>query len=150
MLLAVDLGLATGFARFGPEGRLERYRSTHFPSVATLKRALPRLVAEYQPLSWIVVEGGRDLADLWQRQAERVGATLIHAYAEDWRPSLLLARERDHGGETAKKAADVLARKIISWSDAPRPTSLRHDVAEAICIGLWASVRVGLTAMPRL
>jgi hypothetical protein len=37
----------------------------------------------------------------------------------------------------------------VEWSDAPRPTSLRHDAAEAILIGLWGVIRVGwLTTVP--
>lgn len=150
-LLAVDLGLATGFALYGADGRLVRYRSTHFPSLATLKAALPKLVSEYTPLGWVVVEGDRHLGDLWEKQARRLGAETLRTSAEGWRPALLLERERDHGGERAKRAADTLARKIIDWSGAARPTSLRHDVAEAICIGLWGAIEVGLLpAMPSL
>ena len=35
---------------------------------------------------------------------------------------------------------------MIEWSGAPRPTSLRHDAAEAILIGLWAALEAGWLA----
>jgi hypothetical protein len=36
-----------------------------------------------------------------------------------------------------------MARKVIDWSGARRPTSLRHDAAEAILVGLWGGLQVG-------
>jgi hypothetical protein len=35
-----------------------------------------------------------------------------------------------------------LARQIILWFGASRPTALRHDTAEAILIGLWGVLAV--------
>ncbi|MFP2902614.1 hypothetical protein ACLEQD_40940, partial [Corallococcus sp. 4LFB] len=49
-------------------------------------------------------------------------------------------------GALAKDAADGLARRVIDWSHAPRPTSLRHDAAEAILLGLWGALEVGWLA----
>ena len=46
-------------------------------------------------------------------------------------------------GTQAKQTADELARRVINWSEAPRPTSLRHDAAEAILVGLWGALEVG-------
>jgi hypothetical protein len=83
-LLAVDLGLKTGLAAYGADGRLLRY-------------------------------------------------VLLH-------PS----ERRD--GQAAKRNADRLARAVIEWSGAARPTSLRHDAAEAVCIGLWGVLEVGWLA----
>ena len=37
----------------------------------------------------------------------------------------------------------LLARQVIEWSGARRPTSLRHDAAEAILVGLWAVLQEG-------
>ena len=43
-----------------------------------------------------------------------------------------------------------MARKVIEWSAAPRPTALRHDTAEAIMIGLWGVLQLGwLAKLPR-
>ena len=48
-------------------------------------------------------------------------------------------------GELAKREADGIARKIIEWSGASRPKSdLKHDVAEAILLGMYGSIKVGL------
>jgi hypothetical protein len=45
--------------------------------------------------------------------------------------------------------AAQLARNVIEWSGARRPTSLRHDAAEAILIGLWGVLSAGwLRALP--
>jgi hypothetical protein len=55
----------------------------------------------------------------------------------------LSPRQRRSGVE-AKKSADDVARRVIEWSAARRPTSLRHDAAEAILAGLWGALQVGL------
>ena len=36
-----------------------------------------------------------------------------------------------------------MARAVITWSDLPAPTSLRHDAAEAILIGLYGVLEQG-------
>ena len=61
---------------------------------------------------------------------------------EQWRSLLLLPRKQKNR-KVAKDEADVLARQIIAWSGLKRPTSLRHDAAEAILIGLWAVLELG-------
>lgn len=146
-LLAVDLGVRTGLALFGGDGRLRWYRSQNFGTRARLKRALPGLLAEVNP-KWVVLEGGGDLAALWTHAAETRGAAVLLVQAHDWRPRLLLPREQ-RNGEQAKAHADTMARRVIEWSGAARPTSLRHDAAEAILAGLWGMLEVGrLTALP--
>ena len=66
--------------------------------------------------------------------------------AERWRRPLLLPREQRHGTD-AKAAADGLARAVIAWSGAKAPTgTLRHDVAEAIAVGLWGVLDAGWLA----
>lgn len=37
----------------------------------------------------------------------------------------------------------MLTRGIIVGSGAAKPTSLKHDAAEAILLGLWAVLEVG-------
>jgi hypothetical protein len=49
----------------------------------------------------------------------------------------------DRSGTQAKDVADRLARRVIEWSAAARPTSLRHDAAEAILAGLWGVKELG-------
>jgi hypothetical protein len=68
--------------------------------------------------------------------------------AEEWRSVFLLSRDQ-RSGDQAKRMADGIARRVVEWSNAPRPTSLRHDAAEAILIGLWGVIDAGwLPAVP--
>jgi len=144
-LLAVDLGVRTGLAVYGGDGRLLRYRSQNFGSAARLRRALPALLESERDLAYVVIEGGGPLGDAWTREAERRRLAVLQIAAEDWRRVLLYPREQ-RSGVQAKTTADGLARRIIEWSGAPRPTSLRHDAAEAILAGFWAVLEVGWLA----
>ena len=144
-LLAVDLGVRTGLAVYGGDGRLLSYRSQNFGSAARLRRALPALLQAERDLAWVVIEGGGPLGDAWTREASRRGVATLRISAEDWRRILLYPREQRTGVQ-AKLTADVLARRVIEWSGAPRATSLRHDAAEAILIGLWGVLEIGWLA----
>lgn len=146
-LLAVDLGLRTGLALYGRDGRLRWYRSTHFGRTEQLRRGAPRLLAELANPAYLVLEGGGGLADIWEHAAQRQGLALLRIDADMWRRLLLLPRER-YDRTRLKAAADRLARTVIDWSQAPRPTALRHDAAEAILIGLWGVLQVGWLAEP--
>ncbi|MBO6573950.1 MAG: hypothetical protein JJ896_00915 [Rhodothermales bacterium] len=147
-LLAVDLGLRTGLAAYGPDGRLLWYRSRNYGSRSRLRSAAASLLREYRETTHLVVEGGGDLAVPWQKAAERAGVVPQFLDAHTWRTVLLLPREQ-RSGALAKQAADRLARKVIAWSGATRPTSLRHDAAEAILVGLWAVLDLGwLSRLP--
>ena len=141
-LLAVDLGLRTGLALFGEDGKLLWYRSSNFGSRPRLRKAAYSVLNEAEGVSIVTIEGGGDLALPWISEIERRGLRTLQINAERWRTSLLLSRQQRHGLD-AKRHADTLARKIIEWSAAKRPTSLRHDAAEAICIGFWAVLHVG-------
>jgi hypothetical protein len=144
-LLAVDLGLRIGLAAFGDDGRLRWYRSQHFGSTARLRRGVPALLED---VSHLVVEGGGGLARAWEGEAAARGIEVRWVSAETWRGAFLYPREQ-RSGEQAKRAAADLARRVIEWSAAPRPTSLRHDAAEAILVGLWAVRELGwLAALP--
>lgn len=140
-LLAVDLGLRTGLALYGADGRLRWYRSQNFGARSRLKRGVYTLLNELPEVEWLILEGG-SLAGPWQREAEQRKLAVRQIDAATWRTQLLLPRER-RDGATAKRTADELARRIINWSGAARPTSLRHDAAEAILIGLWGVLAVG-------
>ena len=143
VLLAVDVGLRTGLALFGADGRLVSYRSQNFGTPARLRRAAFGLLIELPHLKWLILEGGGQLAEIWKRAGERRGVVVVQIGAERWRERLLYDRER-RSGEAAKAHAGELARRVITWAGAPRPTSLRHDAAEAIMIGLWGALEVGL------
>jgi hypothetical protein len=147
-LLAVDVGVRTGLAFFGDDACLRWYRSHNLGSVARLRRAVPALLAEYG-VSDVVAEGGGPVADVWKRECERSGVHYLRVSAEQWRADLLLPREQRNGVD-AKRTAGVLARRVIEWSGAPRATSLRHDAAEAILVGVWGMVQLGwLRELPR-
>jgi len=148
-LLAVDVGVRTGLAVYRDDGRLIWYRSRNFGAASRLKRAIPALLHDAFDPAYVVLEGGGPLAESWTAVAERHGASVIRVSAEEWRALFLLARDQ-RSGEQAKRVADGIARRVVEWSSAPRPTSLRHDAAEAILIGLWGVVRVGwLAAVPK-
>jgi hypothetical protein len=149
-LLAVDLGLRTGLAFYHGDGRLAWYRSQHFGTRDALRRGVRGLldVLKADDLGRIVLEGGGPIAEIWTKEVVRRGLECRQIAAEDWRKVLFL---NDFPTETeqAKRRADVVARRVIEWSDAPRPSSLRHDAAEAILIGLWGVLDAGwLAAWP--
>ena len=99
-----------------------------------------RILEEYPGLAELVIEGGGDLAGPWEKEAARRGIAVRQIHGETWRRAMLAPSQRRRG-EDAKEAADVLARAFIERSGAKRPTSLRHDAAEAILVGAWASGR---------
>jgi hypothetical protein len=141
-LLAVDIGLRTGLALFGQDGRLCWYRSHNFGTAMRLRRGVRGVLAEIPHLAWLVLEGGGTLADIWSREAARRSIPVRLISAEAWRRQFLYPREQRSGVQAKDSAAD-LARRVIVWSQARRPTSLRNDAAEAILIGLWGTLEVG-------
>jgi hypothetical protein len=144
----VDLGVRTGLAVYGDDGRLRSYRSQNFGSAARLRRAVPGLLAAERDLARVVLEGGGPLERIWRAEAEARALAVQQVSAEEWRALFLLPREQ-RTGALAKRTADGLARAVIEWSGARRPTSLRHDAAEAILVGLWGALSAGwLRAIP--
>lgn len=147
-LLAVDVGLRTGLALFGPDGRLRWYRSQRFPNRSVLKRGVQGMLRDQPAITRLVLEGGGPLAEIWRREAARLGIGVHVVAAENWRRDFLYARER-RCGRDAKRFATELARRVITWSGSPRPTSLRDDAAEAILTGLREVLELGwLAEMP--
>ena len=148
-LLAVDVGVRTGLAVYRDDGRLIWYRSRNFGAASRLRRAIPALLHEAFDPTYVVLEGGGPLTDHWATAAERSGSHVRRVSAEEWRALFLLPRDQ-RSGEQAKRVADGIARRVVKWSDAARPTSLRHDAAEAILIGLWGVIDVGwLPGVPK-
>ena len=141
-LLAVDLGLRTGLAVFDRSGMLLWYRSRNYGNKTRLRKAARSVIDEAGTVHVVAIEGGGDIAMPWISEIERRGLDVIQCQAHVWRKDLLLSRHQRSGAD-AKKHADTLARKIIQLSGAKKPTSLRHDAAEAICFGLWAVRRAG-------
>ncbi len=144
-LLAVDLGLKTGLAMFARDGQLQWYRSRNFGSRARLRKAAGSILNEAGDVEVLVLEGGGDIAVPWIGEARRRGLQVLQLQAGEWRRQFLLGRHQRSGKE-AKKHADKLARRIIEALAGKKPTSLRHDAAEAICIGLWGLYELGWIA----
>ena len=140
--MAVDLGLRTGLALYGRSGRLLWYRSKNFGSKDRLRRGVHGVLAGIPNLGWLVLEGDRSLAEIWKQGTRGRNVSVRCISAEVWRGKLLYPREQSSGPK-AKQSAEQMAREIIAWSGAPRPTALRHDAAEAILIGLWGVLDLG-------
>ena len=134
--------MRTGFACWGDDGRLRWYRSRNFGEAARLRRAIPALLAEVPDLARLVLEGGGPLADAAADAGARRALAALRVSAEAWRALFLLPREHGSGAQM-KAVADRLARRAIVFGDGPRPTSLRHDAAEAVLIGLWGALSAG-------
>lgn len=145
VLLAVDIGVKTGLALYGQDGRLLWYRSQNFGTAERLRRGVQSVLDTLPHLAWLVLEGGGPLADIWLRAATRRHIPVRQISAEAWRRQFLYAREQRSGAQ-AKDRATALARRVIAWSGARQPTSLRDDAAEAILIGLWGALEVGWLA----
>ncbi len=141
-LLAVDVGLHTGLAHYGDNGRLNWSRSNHVASATRLREAAPALLRLAPDLTHLVFEGGGELADIWRRAGAKRGLDVVQVSAEIWRPTVLFDRER-RTGAAAKQHADRLARSVITWSGLTPPKSLRDDTAEAILVGLWGVLQLG-------
>lgn len=141
-LLAIDLGLKTGLALYQQDGRLRWYRSHNFGAVTRLRRGVGGILRAHPDLAWLILEGDSALGDIWEREAVRRQIAVRRVNPEAWRQLLLYPREQ-RSGVQAKAHAEELARQVIAWSAAPRPTALRHDTAEAILIGLWGVLDLG-------
>jgi hypothetical protein len=137
-LLAVDLGLRCGWAAFDDSGRLLGYGSRHYGTRAALRRSIPQVLGQYPQLTQLVIEGGGELAVPWEKEAARRGLAVRRVMGEAWREGILNPSQRRTGAD-AKVAAGDRAREFILRSGAKSPTSLRHDAAEAILVGVWAS-----------
>ncbi len=147
-LLAIDLGLKTGFAVYSELGELVAYRSTRFPSTAAIKKAAWGVLRDIDELTHVVVEGDRLLAAIWRKVAEKRGLAFQVVTPETWRAVVLHPRER-RDGSAAKKAAFELGEEIIRASDVPAPTGcLTSDVVEAVLIGQWAAIELGWRERP--
>ncbi len=147
-LLAIDVGLRCGFASYGEGGRLRGYASRHYRNRTVLRRGAWELLRDTPGAQTLVLEGGGPLADIWEHAARKQQLQVIRLAAQDWRDRLLFPREHPSAA-IAKRTAIDMARRVIAWSGAARPTSLRDDAAEAILVGLWGVLELGwLPALP--
>ena len=141
-LLAVDVGVRTGLACWGDDARLRWYRSHNLGNAARLRRAIPGLLDAVPDLTRLVLEGGGPLVETWRAAAAKRALDVTVVSAETWRALFLLPREQ-RDGPTAKHVAGRLARQAITWGGGRQPTSLTHDAAEAVLVGLWGMLAAG-------
>jgi hypothetical protein len=137
-LLAVDLGVRTGFACFSNTPSLRWYQSANFGNAARMRKAIPAILGQWPDLAFLVIEGGGDLARPWVKEAGIRGLEVLIVSAGEWRKDVLYPRQQ-RSGIQAKQNALVLARRVIDQLGGNKPTTpLQDDVAEAILCGYWA------------
>lgn len=142
LLLAVDLGVKTGLALYNSDNQLLWYKSQNYGNKSRLRQDIHNLMNQHHDLSYLVIEGGGALCDLWMKEADKRRIPCLRIYAEEWRKKFFFRKEMTNG-DVAKKNASELARKVIKLTGGKNPTSLVHDAAEAILIGLWGLHKVG-------
>ena len=141
-LLAVDAGLHTGLALYARNGRLLWYRSHHLGDQNKLKRLIASLLRRHPLPTHIYLEGGGPVAELWQREAVKLGRLFVQLHADQWRGRLFYARQHP-SGRIAKQQALEMAISVIDLLGQKKPTGLRHDTAEAILVGLYGLLDLG-------
>lgn len=141
-LLAVDVGLHTGLALFSEAATLLWYRSHHISSPVKLKKVIAKLLREDPRPTHLILEGGGPLTELWLSEAEKLAINSRQIHAQQWREQLFYARQHRSGSQ-AKREADGVARQVIEQLGGKKPTSLRHDTAEAVLIGLYGLLQLG-------
>jgi len=144
-LLAVDVGLHTGLALFNDQPELLWYRSHHLATPAKLKKIIAKLLREPPLPTHLFLEGSGPLAELWQLEAAKHALPVVQLPAEQWRQKFFYARQM-RSGPLAKREALVLARQAIDQLGGKKPTSLRHDTAEAILLGVYGLLELGWLA----
>ena len=172
LLLAVDLGLRTGFALYNDEGQLLTYENVEFGSPQELEEgALHRIrewEAQFKPLpnekdakptariSHIAIEGADvELRQVWREICSQSDSddNTDHAAAprqlllvrpEEWRADLLSSKEK-RSGQKSKEAARLIARQVVADFGVCgiHQGKFPTDVAEAVCLGYHVSRRLG-------
>ena len=64
VLLAIDIGVKTGLALYGHDGRLLWYRSQNFGTAQRLRRGVHRVLDTLPHLAWLMLEDGEPLTDI--------------------------------------------------------------------------------------
>lgn len=141
-LLAVDAGLRTGLALFDRSAQLQWCRSHNMGNPVRLKKAAARILFELPDLEYLVVEGGGQLAEIWENAARKRHVAVRRVQADQWRPAFLLSREMA-SGQRAKQAACSLVVRIMRQETWTCPTKPGHDASEAVLIGLWTLIELG-------
>lgn len=140
--MAVDLGLRTGLAVWQRDGTLRTWRQLRYPSRRALRSGLPAVCRVLPPITLLVTEGDASLGGLWRLALGLAEADHWQVQAHDWR-SGLFDEPAIRTTRRAKRSAWELAKTLASRHGARGAPHLRHDVAEAICLGFWAGMQRG-------
>jgi hypothetical protein len=154
-LLAIDLGLRSGFAFYSAAGRLLEFACERFPSTAELPPFIRDFLASYEnkyQISHIILEGDAILSKIWTDTVHEYSSQsevyVIGVSPQEWRDALLTRKERQ-SGKHAKTAAREISRQIMWRSgliDSYYNKPMNTDAAEAILIGYY-SVKVKLAGL---
>ncbi len=142
-LLAVDLGVKTGYALYSNQGEFIRYHSQNFGNAQRLKKGVYGILKSCENLQYLYLEGGGKLEKFWIKEAKKLGVKVIQLHAHDWRNEIYPAAKHQDKSKQTKIFAEKKALEILSKQDAPTPSSLTHDVAEAILIGYFGCLQLG-------
>lgn len=135
-LLSVDLGIRTGLAMFGSDGKLYWFRSQNFGSSSRLRKAVPWLLDQEEDLTAVIIEGGGPLLKIWDAELNKRNLEVIRIMADHWRNEILYQREQRNKSDSKANAIFYASKAIEKLSD-HRATSLDDNAAEAILIGLY-------------
>ena len=172
LLLAVDLGLKSGVAMFSSSGKLLRYEQFLFHK-DDIEASTKALIKEWEQsaiagefitkndnpdsspmrprITHVAIEGGdsgllRAWMDAVEDDTDDDGRPKIiwKVSPEEWRAELLVDKERISGAK-AKEASRLIARQVVEdWGAMPRHQGkFPTDVAEAVCLGLYVSHKLG-------
>lgn len=142
-LLAVDLGVKTGYALYSDNGDLIRYHSHNFGNAQRLKKGVHGILKSCKNLQHLYIEGGGKLEKYWSKEAAKLGVKVNQLHAHDWRKEIYPTAKHQDKSKQTKIFAEKKALEILSKQNAPAPSSLTHDVAEAILIGYYACLQIG-------
>lgn len=147
-LLAVDLHAACGVALFGEDGRLQAYDRLPGKTQEPLKEAAQSVVGVDAPPTWLVSAGVVGSQAIWERAAMRAGVRVQRVTTPDWQQAFFGSQATERG--TRQRQTVSMAYRVLAWSGLEAPQKLPLDVAQAICVGLWAVHKLGwLTQLPR-
>jgi len=144
-LLAIDLGVRTGWASYNDSGFLSGFGSHNYGSAGRLKKAVYPFLKQFKNLEFLIIEGGGKLSKYWEYVATQNSIEVIQTHAHVWRKELFLQKNITYSYKM-KKHAERTAREIIEKSNLSQPKDLKHDAAEAILIGFWGCLQIGWLA----
>jgi len=154
LLMAVDLGLRTGFALFNDRGELVHYENIVYENAESLRDGAETFMREWEDklsksnpsrITHISIEGAdAALRDIWRELCGgNAHQKLTFVRPEEWRADLLSSKEKTSGG-SSKEAARLVARQVVAdCSGKLHEGKFQTDVAEAVLVGYHVCRRLG-------